>query len=356
MSEVSPLKATLAPVNVTIPDMPVKVTEDDMLRVLWRHYIGAGWFPIPQVSTEDEDTVELTESRVLAIRSLRRIDMMMVRKPRKEGIGPIETMAIEVKVTREDWKRDLDNPGKQQAWRSVAHRHAYAVPAGLVHRDEVPEGSGLIVVKFSGSHGYGFPDWAKRAPYLGDDHHLLPSTIRTMFARLATLEGKTRGWNVSEQLSGNVEDLRASLLSLQKAAEKAQRDKDRAEAQRDAWRELHARTNPKGAPCQWCGQPVKGLRPTKDGWFKGWRHVNPADDEACAELEADAADDTARALYEAANEAERRSARRMAEWRFANMGKGHPDPDKLDAEPWLSFLGQVQVRGPWPADEAPEAE
>lgn len=336
---------TLAPVTVDTPEMPVKVTEDDMLRVLWRHFTAQGWFLVPQVSTVADD-----EENTYRDQMLRRIDALAVRKPRKQGIGAVESLAIEVKVTREDWKRDLDNPGKQRAWRDAAHRHVYAVPAGLVMPDETPDGSGLLTVSFSG-HGHGNVEWAKRIGYpVNDPERPVPDgTLRTMFARLAQLEGKTRGWSFIDGLAGDTEDLRAAHVALQRTAEKMKREKDRAEGQRDAWRELFARTHPKGAPCRWCGEPVKGLRPT-DGWFKSWRHVDAAADEPCALLEAEAAEEVAREEYAIAADTERRSALRMAEWRWANYGDKHPDPSVLEREPWRAFINRDRRLGPWPAD------
>jgi hypothetical protein len=350
VAEVQP--ETLAPVNVDTPGMPAKVTEDDMLRVLWRHFTAQSWFLVPQVSTLADD-----EENTYRDQMLRRIDALAVRKPRKQGIGAVETLAIEVKVTREDWKRDLDNPGKQQAWRDAAHRHVYAVPAGLVHPDETPEGSGLLTVAFTGSTGYGTVEWAKRIGYpVNNPERPIPDgTLRTMFARLAQLEGKTRGWSFIDGLSGDTEDLRAAHVALQRTAEKMKREKERAEGQRDAWRELFARTHPKGAPCRWCGEPVKGLRPT-GGWFKSWRHVNSAHDGPCALLEEAAAEEVAREEYAIANDSDRRTAARMAEYRWANYGDKHPSPDRLEADPWLAFLDRVHQVGPVPVDVIEEPE
>lgn len=337
-------------VTLDTPAVVAKLTEDEMLRYLWRHFAAGGWFPVPQVSTEDEEVVELDGGRSLAIKSLRRIDMLLVRKPRKDGIGPIETLAIEVKVSRDDWKRDLDNPGKQQAWRSVAHRHAYAVPAGMVTKDEVPNGSGLITVLPNG-HGHARVDFALRAPYLGE-RFLLPSTVRTMFARLASLEAKTRGWFEFNREETDPAELRAALEAANKAAEKAVRALKKAEQDRDSWRTLYAKAN--GVPCCWCANPIKPLRPSK-GWFASFRHFDAAHDDACREIERVHHDALAREAYDDADEHERARRMRSAEYAFHTWGaRYHSTLEQLEAEPWRAYIAEQSTwTGPYPID-APE--
>lgn len=49
--------------------------------------------------------------------------------------------AVEIKVTRADFKRETD--AKRRAWRAVTNRFVYLVPKGLVTPDEVADGCGL---------------------------------------------------------------------------------------------------------------------------------------------------------------------------------------------------------------------
>jgi hypothetical protein len=53
-----------------------------------------------------------------------------------------ERIAVEVKVTRADFKRDTDE--KRAAWFGVADRFAYCTPKGLITPEELPPGCGLI--------------------------------------------------------------------------------------------------------------------------------------------------------------------------------------------------------------------
>jgi hypothetical protein len=64
---------------------------------------------------------------------VRRIDALM-----RESTG---YTAIEIKVTRADFKRDTEE--KRRAWRMHTRRFIYVTPAGLVNVSEVPDGCGL---------------------------------------------------------------------------------------------------------------------------------------------------------------------------------------------------------------------
>lgn len=64
---------------------------------------------------------------------VRRIDALM-----RDTAG---YTAIEIKVTRADFKRDTEE--KRRAWRAHTRRFIYVTPAGLVNPSEVPDGCGL---------------------------------------------------------------------------------------------------------------------------------------------------------------------------------------------------------------------
>lgn len=52
---------------------------------------------------------------------------------------------FEIKVSRNDFFSDVDNPKKRLAYLLLAERVYYACPAGLVSLDELPPGCGLVV-------------------------------------------------------------------------------------------------------------------------------------------------------------------------------------------------------------------
>lgn len=68
-----------------------------------------------------------------ASRPVRRIDALMRETP--------GYTAIEIKVTRADFKRDTEE--KRRAWKSHTRRFVYVTPTGLVNPSEVPDGCGL---------------------------------------------------------------------------------------------------------------------------------------------------------------------------------------------------------------------
>lgn len=63
----------------------------------------------------------------------RRIDALIV--------ASTGTTAVEIKVTRADFRRDTEE--KRRAWRAITNRFVYLVPKGLVTPEEVADGCGL---------------------------------------------------------------------------------------------------------------------------------------------------------------------------------------------------------------------
>lgn len=57
-----------------------------------------------------------------------------------------ERHSYEVKVSRSDWLQELKDPFKRMAAFRMCNRFYFAVPAGLVDEDEVPDGCGLVEV------------------------------------------------------------------------------------------------------------------------------------------------------------------------------------------------------------------
>lgn len=321
-------------------------TEDDVLRVLWRHFQGQGWWPVPQVTVSTADTPGL------AIEGLdtgdRRIDMLAVRRPRDPAKGPFESLALEVKVSRSDLLADVANPAKQAPWRRAATRHAYVVPVGLVQEREIPEHSGLMVVRSHHSTDWGWGEWVRKAPYIRGHLPELPDRVfGAILGRVAALEGHTRGWNTGSTSVDSPQELRAALQAAQKATDQAQHRAERAQGQVQAWRAAFGIASKDGIPCTWCGQAVKPLRP-KGEWFQGWAHVNHEHDQPCRGRELQYLEQRAEAFYTAATVAEREKALRQAHAR-------HPDrfDPAAEADPWRAYLdtaaGMVVLDGPMPA-------
>lgn len=58
-------------------------------------------------------------------------------------------IAIEVKVSRSDFQREIEDPSKRGKWDPLCTEFYFATPTGLVKPDEIPEGCGLFTVSES---------------------------------------------------------------------------------------------------------------------------------------------------------------------------------------------------------------
>lgn len=53
-------------------------------------------------------------------------------------------VAIEIKVDRADFRRELDDPSKRSAFESMANEFWFAAPKGVIPIEELPDGCGLL--------------------------------------------------------------------------------------------------------------------------------------------------------------------------------------------------------------------
>lgn len=73
-----------------------------------------------------------------------------------------ERIALEVKVTRADFKRDTDE--KRAAWFAVCDRFAYVAPVGMIQPEELPAGCGLMEYNPEAIFGSDVLKWKVIAP------------------------------------------------------------------------------------------------------------------------------------------------------------------------------------------------
>jgi len=103
-----------------------------LLTQLKAHYRKPG-------STQDG---EILVTEVTAPASNRSCDLLRV------GMWPSRGLAIDVhelKVSRADWLRELDDPGKADAWWRFCSRFWVVAMPGVVNRSELPAGWGLML-------------------------------------------------------------------------------------------------------------------------------------------------------------------------------------------------------------------
>jgi hypothetical protein len=115
------------------PVLPVASTATTLMRALSAHYRKPG------VSGGDG---EVLLPEVQAPGSGRRCDLLRI------GLWPSRGLGIDVhelKVSRSDWLRELDDPGKADAWWEYSSRFWIVAPPRMIRPEEMPRGWGLMV-------------------------------------------------------------------------------------------------------------------------------------------------------------------------------------------------------------------
>lgn len=300
-----------------------KWTARDMQRALYQHFSDryAVLFEVTARSWED-DTVDSS-------RSSRRIDVLLVRRTPKSAAsrnvekrrvtaaaavltagldaefiggdslfpvgelpapaepapaepgddGGLDRLAIEIKVSRPDFLNDVRNPDKQAPWRTLAHRHAYAVPAGLVSVGEVPAASGLLVV--GGMNRPSTVSWERRAPRSATARPLTLSQQLDAFYRWSRAEAAAMG--LSGARTADTDDpaeLRLEIARLRGELQRKEGAVDRLVDQLDAAKHRLAVFEP--LPCSTCGLPLRPARARQTDLYLRWEHAR-ADAAACLE-------------------------------------------------------------------------
>lgn len=245
-----------------------RFTARDIQRALWWHF-SARWAiltevtaraeyatPAPAVTAEPGALLPARLARKVKVSSERRIDTLLLRGGRTPG--SIERIAVEIKVSRGDFLSDVRDPDKQAPWRGIAHRHAYAVPEGLVAETEVPAGSGLLVVRRVTWAGGFTVRWARKAlKPAGHNPGPLPLAIQMdAFYRAGRGEARIKGHDAAERtdLGDDADALRAEVLRLRHENGLLTNRVDREIEQRRLWQEAFGVQG--CPPCSTCGEPL----------------------------------------------------------------------------------------------------
>jgi hypothetical protein len=240
-----------------------------MIRSLYLHFTQRY-----AVVTEMTVTLPRPEGWTYGIPLDRRVDVLL--------ISAKERVAVEVKVTKADLVADVADPAKQDAWRAITHRHAYAVPKELLETalEVVPKTSGVIAVDLDSRFGV---SWARRIARDKDRQpdDLPAHVLQRMCWRLAQAEAHAKGYGW-ESTTESVEELRAQVKRLNRDLEIETNRRERVEKERDRWRRFAA-VNVK-PPCGTCGSPLlpRGRRDSMS--MSDWRHDTEDQDRTCEEL------------------------------------------------------------------------
>lgn len=235
-------------------------------RAIWHYFKQAGWAAVCEVGIPAPRG---------SLAKPRRVDVLAVKLGRRPGMGPVELLAVEVKTTLADYKADVANPDKQAPARALAHRHAYAAPAGLIDPDTLPDGSGLLEVAPGGA-----VTWARRAPYPQNAARAVPGWLTVNLAyRAGDAEAKAAGWTgITRDQDPAV--LRGEVDRLNRLLDSARNKTHTLERKLDALRTVLAAAG--GVPCRYCGTLLKP-KGWKSGWVKEWAHVDADAGAACDE-------------------------------------------------------------------------
>lgn len=118
--------------------MTLDMSTPQLLEALHGHFIK----PEDRLAQAGAGAVFLTE--VTAPNSTRRADAVHLGLWQSRGAGEIDV--CELKTSRSDWRRELDNPAKAEAWWPYSTRFWVVAPSiAIVPPEEVPEGWGLMV-------------------------------------------------------------------------------------------------------------------------------------------------------------------------------------------------------------------
>ena len=102
----------------------VKVTANDVLKGLETYYSVMGLIVIPEVS--------------IAYGGERRADALVV------GRGDETAIICESKVSRQDFKLEMEAPEKRQLALDLSSQYFFVAPQGMIRPDEIPEECGLM--------------------------------------------------------------------------------------------------------------------------------------------------------------------------------------------------------------------
>lgn len=126
----------------------VKVTANDVLVALEAYYISMGFLLVPEVS--------------IAYQGERRADAMVL------GRGSETCIIAEIKVSRGDFKHELEDEEKRQRALELSSQYYFAAPQGMIKPKELPPECGLLELGRDGKiyptteapHSRpGMPDW-----------------------------------------------------------------------------------------------------------------------------------------------------------------------------------------------------
>lgn len=159
------------PEGYLVPELQ-HMSAGDIVEILNRRYSrDRGWAFFTELT--------LSKYRLRRLDALAfRIDTITKKIPADAPF--LERVAFEIKVDRNDWKHELEEPDKRIPAMEISHLFYFVAPAGVIPQDQVPEDCGLmevtaekrIVTTIEASYHPSIPpDWALVASMLRSLDH-----------------------------------------------------------------------------------------------------------------------------------------------------------------------------------------
>jgi len=212
-------------------------------------------------------------------RKVRTIDLFALNLWPSKGYRAV---AYEVKISRSDFRRELDDPTKRAPWERLAHETWIAAPAGVVPVAEVPEGWGLIEIQEGGK---------VRRPRRALQRQPPEAWPRSFTASLARRSAEPPAPLEAWELLGRkvtVDHLvKIAEALIRKRPELLDRHRTRERPTREAWELEHARRQAEhhrqvgelaGAVRRLCGRQVQDAATFAAWHARNARNVVPAED------------------------------------------------------------------------------
>lgn len=125
--------AKLRPEDFT--SKPLKISAYVVMQAIRHRFNEPDWFVVEELSVGSW--------------GLRRIDAFALRIRAgsvRDMTSYLTTIAMEIKVSRQDFLHELKDRTKREPAMDIASRFIFVAPAGLIKTEEVPEGCGLLEV------------------------------------------------------------------------------------------------------------------------------------------------------------------------------------------------------------------
>lgn len=254
---------TEVPSKIAIRPKKAKMTAKEVLTAVRAHYkldgdvhgLAPEWAGIPEFSLRPGG-------------GARRIDLFLVRAWSGKPKGH-ERISIEIKVSRADLKKELNNPHKIAPFAQISNYVYFATPVGLIKDDDpLPDGFGILEVSERG-----LVTVRKRARRNNAPGPIDEKTFVEAFRRAGKLD--SLAWSEDEKdAQAQVVQLKQAVAALQSKIARLEDARTVFNAKKYERDTLLTALIADGLNCPGCGEPLRERRVGRNLIVV---HANPAD-------------------------------------------------------------------------------